>query len=195
MATLTRADVEREVANIAGPVMELAGLLGGVFDGTNPALNAAIRDGLERMGYSIADPAGLTVADADLAVLSPLALRRLMEWTMLNVLEQVDQRWVFVEMHRPKSLEMRSTNGVTTDPLQGIKARILAQISHLRDVVKTPYQSMNVPIAVGQIAIGSRSDRSLPPSVVDVIPPWALAPDGLRFFGCGASELWGGDFP
>lgn len=195
MATLTRANVEREVVNLVGPVMELAGLFGGVFDGTNPFLNAAIRDGLQRMGYAIADTSGLTVADADLAVLDPLALRRLMEWATLNVLEQVDQRWVFVEMNRPERLEPRTVGGVATDPLAGIKARILAQIAHLREVVKTPYQSMNVPISVGQITIGTRSDRSLPPSLADVIPPRALAPDGIWSFGCTGSEFWGTDFP
>lgn len=188
---LTRANVEQEVTNLVGPIMELVGLFGGVADGTNPFLNAAIRDGLQRMGYSIADPSGLTVADPDLAALNPLALRRLMEWTMLHILDQAEDRWWWAEMNRPQGLDIRMVNGVTIDPLAGVKSRLLSRIAQLREVVKTPYQSMNVPLAVGQITAGSSSDRTLPPSLADSIPPWLLAPDGVWFYGCSASSYWG----
>lgn len=191
--SLTRANVEREVCNLIGRIMRLAGLHGGTFDGTNADLNGPMRDALTRMGYSIADPAGLTVGDADFAALNTKALRRLMEWTELFTLEQVDRDWWRVEQARPAGMEATVLNGLTRDPLASLKSRIVARLAELRLIVKTPYQSMNVPIAVGQIRAGTGRDPTVPPSMSELIPPWDLLPDGLWIYGRHASAFWGWD--
>lgn len=188
---LTRAATEAECCRLFGRLMEMVGLFGGVVDGTNPTLNSAIRDGLQRMGYALADPAGLTVADADLAALDKRALRRLLEWTELHVMEWVERDWWRAEAHRPRGLEVTSEGGLVRDPLASIKARVVARIAQLRVIVTTPYQSMNVPLAVGQITRGSTADPTLPRSFEQIIPAWELGPDLGWYGGCSPAEFWG----
>jgi hypothetical protein len=189
--SLTRANVEHEACLIVGRLMSLVGLDGSTFTGNNASLNAPIRDGLQRMGYPLTDPAGLAVADSDLAGLNPQAMRRLLEWIELRVLEQVLRDWFRAEQNRPASLMPTVANGVTTDPLAGVRSQVTARVAELHQIVKQPYQSMNTPLAMGVITIGSVNDPSLPPSVANTIPPWALAPDGLWFYGCTAEAYWG----
>lgn len=181
--SITRANVEREACNLVGRLMSLVGLAGGVFDGTNPDLNAPIRDGLTRMGYSTADP--ITVADADLVALDQRAIRRLMEWSELFTLEQVDRDWW--------RASASPSPGLTAEILASVRSRVVARIAALKAIVMTPYQSQNVPIAMGEITIGSRHDSTLPPAMTDIIAPWRLRPDGLWIYGRTASAYWGWD--
>lgn len=183
MSTATASQVQSQVALLYGRWMDLVGMYGGVPDGTNPYLVGAVRDGLTRMGYAIADPAGLAVQDADLAAFDNRALRRLFEWAGIFLLEQVVRDWFRAEGNRPKGLEVRVVGGVKVDPLAAVKSQVTSEIAALRLEVLKPYQSMNVPVAVGQLDVGTRSDPTLPPGVLDLIPPLALAPDGLWPFG------------
>ncbi len=193
MATLAVRDVELQCVNLFGPIMDLVGLYGAAVNcnGSHPFLDPAIRDGLTRMGYQLADPSGLAVADSDVAALDPRALRRLLEWAELHILEVVQKYWFRAEfVRKPGATEIRMVGSSAYDPLTRVAARIAQRVGELKAIVKTPYQSMNVPISLGTIVRGSRLDPSLPPSVTQ-LPPWALAPDGLWFYGCGAPDYWG----
>lgn len=195
---LTVADIQTEVVNLYGRLMDLVEIYDGVPQAGSPLTsrytNAAIRDGFTRMGYNLADPNGLVVVDTDMASLNTLALRRLMEWSGLYLLEQVDRDWWRAEataIFRYPGLASRVENGIFVDPLSRIYSKVKGQISQLKiDTIK-PYQSMNQPLAIAQITIGTACDPSLPPSLANIIPPWALAPDGIWIYGIPSGTFWG----
>lgn len=200
MPTLTVQAVELQSVSLYGPVMDLVGLFGSAAacTGTHPFLDPAIRDGFTRMGYRIADPSGLTIVNADLVNLDPRALRRLLEWTELFMMETIKRYWFRAESMRKEQFKAYMVGAVFMDPLSKVYKTVLERIDTLRGIVKTPYQSMNVPIAMGTIIRGSPRDPTLPPSVTS-INPWLLAPDGLYWWdgwygvAVGPADFWGFD--
>lgn len=189
--SLTRAQVESQLCGLFGRLMTLVGHYGATTDGTNPSLAAPMRDAYTRMGYTLADPLGLTIADADFAVLAPASLRRFFEWCELFELEVIERDWWRADQSRPPGLMPTMVGGVYRDPLASIKNMIVSRIAKLREIVMTPYQGMNVQISVGQIVAGSSLDRTIPPAMADLIAPWRLLPDGLWYYGHHASAFWG----
>lgn len=166
---LTVAAIETEACLLVGRLMDLVGLHGAASVHPNPSLNAPIRDALQRMGYAVADP--ITVADSDLDGFNPLALRRLLEWIELLVLEQIQRDWWRAESPRRHGLEIVVVAGAVRDPLASVKDRLMARLAELYECVKTPYQSMNVPIALDVITRGSPWDPTVPPPLEWTIPP------------------------
>src|SRR5258708_7199898 len=132
MSTLTVANVERQVCGLIGRLMSLVGLAGGTFNGSNPDLQAPIRDGFERMGYAISDPAGLAIVDADLMAFDNRALRRLMEWTSIYALEQVQRDWWRAKANRAPGMDIKVVNGVVTDPLDEPRSMVRDLLRALR---------------------------------------------------------------
>lgn len=192
---LSVANIQTELIQLVGRLMDLVGIYYGVPQAGNPLAsrytNAALRDGFTHMGYRLSDPNGLILQDADFAVFDTRALRRLMEWGSLYCLEQVDRDWWRSELCRTPGMVVKVVNGVAVDPLDVVKRKLNSWIVHLRSEVKTPYQSMNVPVSIGHIVRGSICDPTLPPSAANFVPPWALVPDGFWYYGCSGSDFWG----
>jgi hypothetical protein len=189
---ITVANVQTQVILLVGRFMDLVGIYGGVPQAgsplTSPYMNMVIRDSYQRMGYGISDPSGLTIVDTDLAVFDVRALRRLMEWCELYILDQVERDWNRISIAEMMRTHPELDQAAILEMLQSMLSKIRGRLTFLRVEVTKPYQSMNVPISVGQIRRGSVWDCSLPPSVANVVPPWALAPDGLWFYGY---DYWG----
>ena len=195
------ANIQTELIQLVGRLMDLVGIYYGVPQAGNPLAspytNSVLRDGFTRMGYRLSDPNGLVLQDADFASFDTRALRRLMEWGSLYCLEQVDRDWWRVEFYRTPGLAIRvqTVNGtqVVIDPLDIAKRKLNSWLSHLRAEVMKPYQSMNKPISVGLITIGTQFDRTVPRGLSEILPPWTGAPDGLWYWGQYGTDFWGWD--
>jgi hypothetical protein len=178
---LTRLAMESEVTSLVGRLMALVGNYGVGADGYQRYLNAPIRDGLREMGYPVSDP--IAVADADLAGLDNFAVRRLIEWAELYVLDQVARDWWRVAQAPPQ--------GMTPEAMAAMELRVGRRINELRAIVRRPFTPFVLPISVGRIAAGSPSDPTTPATLAQVVPPWVLAPRSYWYYGSEPSAYWG----
>lgn len=170
---LTRAAIESEVLDLVARLMALVGIAGAEADGYHRYLNAPIRDGLREMGYPVADP--IEVADSDLAGLDGFAVRRLVEWSELRVLEQVARDWWRL-LERPPA-------GLTPEALDRMEARVARRIEELKAVVKRPFNPFVLPLAVGSVSGGS--------GPAPAVPPWDLGCRSRWYYGVDPSAYWG----
>lgn len=178
---LTRLELEAEVNLLVGRLMAMVGIYGKGADGFQVYLNTPIRDGLREMGYPVAD--AIRVVDADLLNVDNFAVKRLIEWVELYVLQQVQRDWWRV-FERPPM-------GLTPEVLQQVYGRINTRIGELKEIVKKTFTPFVLPLAVGQVTIGSAFDPTTPRRIDQVVPPWVLSPHSYWYYGCEPSVYWG----
>jgi hypothetical protein len=175
---LTRLALEAELMRIVGRLMALVGIAGAGADGYQAYLNAPIRDGLREMGYPVSDP--LTVADVDLGGLDTFAIRRLIEWAEMYVLDQVARDWWRVAQAPPK--------GMTPEAMAALEVRLNRRLAELRSIVRRPFTPFVRPLAVGSILVGGRRDWSIPVTIGQAVPGGLLA---AHWYGCEPETYWG----
>jgi hypothetical protein len=87
MMPLTRAQLESVLISRAGKQLALVGLDGTTIDGTNPALNDPIGEGLRSLSIH---PADITaVSDGDLATVADMDIPQLLDVAELRCLESI----------------------------------------------------------------------------------------------------------
>lgn len=136
-------DLENEVADRIGLLLDAAGLFARAADGTIPLIRAGLRIGAKAVSLTLAN--AMVIADADVALLSSFAIERVMDEAEWHSLKIALAGWWRVTQHDQKAVSSAVVaSGWRLDQKRAVKDRV----AQLEAICREPYREPVDPASV-----------------------------------------------